>query len=234
MAQKSQKCYCAACGGILENYLDIGESTEHSKATRAKMIKVGRAKRAGGCGKSAQEAWNLIHKTDDPRYKVESSYDPEALQGHDRSWLDELVCVAYDPDLSTPCQYYFSIEGKIAVYDWEVVYARHPDGLDDDENFPLYNRSFHFHEKNPTRKLGFPMHTRRAQVLAMAIAGSSDIRVLYPTALYQLMDKIDYSNKLKLDYGPIQDAQNKYWASSIGEEVKLLRRSLYELTLILA
>jgi hypothetical protein len=48
------------------------------------------------------------------------------------------------------------------------------------------------------------------------------------------MDKIDYSNKLKLDYGPIQDAQNKYWASSIGEEVKLLRRSLYELTLILA
>jgi hypothetical protein len=78
------------------------------------------------------------------------------------------------------------------------------------------------------------MHTRRAQVLARAIAGSSDIRVLYPTALYQLMDKIHYSNKLKLDYGPIQDAQNKYWASSIGEEVRLLRRSLYELTLILA
>jgi hypothetical protein len=236
MAHKSHDCYCAVCGGILEDYLNIGENTEHSKATREKLIKAGRAERADGSDKSTQEAWRLIHKTDDPRYKVEGSYDPEALQGHDRSWLDKLMCVAYDSDLSTPCQYYFSTERFMDDHEWEVVKARHPDKLDDDENLPLYNLSFHFHDKNPTRKLGFLMHTHCAQVLARAVAGSSDIRLLDPTVLYRLMDKYDHSDKLKLDYGPIQDAQNKYWASSIGEEVGVSQRrlrSLHEYTLIL-
>jgi hypothetical protein len=220
MAHKSHDCFCAVCGGILEDYLNIGENTEKSKATRAMIIEIGRAKRAVDRDNSALEAWRLTHKLEDPGWRIEGSYDPEVLQGHDHSWLNELVCVAYDSDLNTPCQYYFSTEGNIAVFTWEVEYARHPDGLDDDKNLPLYNRTYFFDKENPTRKLGFPMHTHCAQVLAKAITGSSDIRLLNPTVLYQLMDEHDLSYKLQLDYGPIQDAQIKYWASSAGEEVK--------------
>jgi hypothetical protein len=92
-----QDYYCAICGSCAHVF-QVGSKSEKAQRVRSKVLRNRRRRRS-----EPEEHVFEPDNDDSDGYddehsrRLKASYDPQILEGHDASWVPELLLVANDP-----------------------------------------------------------------------------------------------------------------------------------------
>lgn len=209
LEDNSLDCFCAICGGCIRAF-KTGSSSDEAKRIRREILENGHDRRSQKSPPQYAKGNASRHS-----YAIEQAYDPEALEGHDTSWITDLVIIANAGAKEDMPRTFFC---GLAKYDDEGVCHSFPDKPQ------LFQQSWEHDELQlydtfPNRDISFPCHLHCLQILARAVTGSLDVEQLDPYVLYEAMTEIGIEDcRLKLDYGDISEP-SCLWESYPGEEV---------------
>lgn len=232
-------CFCAICGACIRAFA-IGSRSAKAKRvrgivlrnahrkrarTRLEMLELPRERSESPFEEISESDFASARDGDEGPFDYANSYDPEVLEGHDTSWIPEVLLIANDPHRKrTPrtficgpahfddngyCLNTFGQGEQFDVMDYDCA------------RLPLYDYDELFHEEN--YGLGtYPCHVPCLKMLARAITGTTmDFHQLDPYVLHRSMHSIFYRNTCgsNFDYGEIEGS-DQFWESYPGEEVR--------------
>jgi hypothetical protein len=162
---------------------------------------------------------------DEHRYSLSLSYDPQMIEGHDTSWITELLLVANDPRKKRAPRTFLCGIAEIEHGGFGMcrgTFDEEKYGTEDYdcEKLPLWTYDSAYNGWSDG--LGnFPCHIPCLKLLARAITGTEDFHQLDIYPLHRAMAHLsrDGGRALNLDYGDKTDL-DQYWDSYPGEEVR--------------
>lgn len=185
------------------------------------MVETGLRQRAGKSTKNDDKHRysdkNLEISDPEHSWNIQHSYDPEVMECRDTTlpnyhrFIDHVRVIMRDPDIEGSPMYFISGEAEIEQCCTGTVYEYHtsrPDPIEVDMYLAYGTMR------------GFPCHGLCLQILAKAVLGKPDSRLLNPEILYEIMsdERTCDSKSLKIDYGDIS-GQDQWWECMPGEEV---------------
>jgi len=193
--------------------------SEKAQRVRSKVLKNRRRRQR----REPEEPIERLSEPDDIRdaehtFTLSRSYDPQIREGHDTSWITDLLLVAHDPRKRRAPRKFLCGIATIEPRGFNMCQGTYNGG-------EKYGAEHYNCEKLPLWdfddvSLGnYPCHIPCLKMLVRAITGSEDIRQLDIYPLHQAMFclKRGGPRALRVDYGD-KSALDQYWESYPGEE----------------
>jgi hypothetical protein len=183
--------YCAICASCIE-YFQVGSKSEKGQRVRSKTLRNRR--------RQSPEPEETVFESDEDdddlcekehSWRLRLSYDPQILEGHDTSWITELLLVANDPRKRRAPRTFLC--GEVAVEHGGFGMCRGTwDGQKygtedyDAEKLPVWQCDDY--ANGSSAGLGnFPCHIPCLKILARVITGTEDFHQLDIYALHRAM-----------------------------------------------
>lgn len=232
-------CYCAICGSCIREFA-IGSRSAKAQRVRAIALRNGYRERAikhldisEQCRIHRESPLEDIDETDpalfitdnEHNWRIEHSYDPEVLEGHDTSWIPEVLLIANDLHRKRTPRTFICGPAHFDDNGYCLNTSHQGEQFDvmdyDCARLPLYDYDELFHKEN--YGLGtYPCHVPCLKMLARAITGTTmDFHQLDPYVLHRSMHSLFYRSSCgsNFDYGEIEGS-DQFWESYPGEEVR--------------
>ena len=226
-------CYCAICGSCTDQF-QVGTRSEKALRVRSKVLRNRLRPRS--------EPNEPVSESDDDRserlydeehsYHLSHSYDPQILEGHDTSWITELLLVANDGRKRRAPRTFLCGIATMEPGGFNTCEGTYNGGEKygaehyDCEKLPLWRFS------DERASLGnYPCHIPCFKMLVRAITSSEDFRQLDIYPLHRAMvhlARYGVGRGLDVDYGD-KSGLDQYWESFPGEEVRKMWVSAIEL-----
>jgi hypothetical protein len=160
---------------------------------------------------------------DEHSWNISNSYDPDILEGHDTSWIPELLLVANDPRKKRAPRTFLCGPAHYDDVGWcDGTYGGGQYGVGgyDCRKLPLYDCDS-FRGCGPWAPGSYPCHVPCLEMLARAITDTMEYRQLDRYVLHQAMYSLCEGSydSLRVDYGDVS-GRDQFWVSYPGEEVR--------------
>jgi hypothetical protein len=218
-------CYCTICASCIE-YFQVGSRSEKGQRVRSKTLRNRRRQ-----SPEPEERVSDSDEDDDDiceeehSWRLRLSYDPQILEGHDTSWITELLLVANDRRKRRAPRTFLCGIARMEPGGFQMCQGTYNGGEKygadhyDCEKLPLWD----FDDKS----LGnYACHIPCLKMLARVITGTEDFRQLDIYALHRAMAHLHEGGgrALNIDYGDKSELDQN-WESHPGEEVQRISSS---------
>jgi hypothetical protein len=215
-------CYCAICGSCIGNF-EVGSKSEKGQRVRSKVLRNRRRRGSEPQESISEPDDDSYNNRDEESHTLSGQYDPQVLEGHDTSWITELLLVANDPRKRRPPRTFICGTARDTGFGWGMCSGTQNAwkyGVEDYEcdRLPLWYWDESYNGESAG--LGnYPCHVPCLKMLARAIVGTEDFHQLNVYPLHRAMARLyrDQGRALDVDYGIELD---QYWQSHPGEEVR--------------
>jgi hypothetical protein len=227
-----QDYYCAICGSCAHVF-QVGSKSEKAQRVRSKVLRNRRRRRS-----EPEEHVFEPDNDDSDGYddehsrRLKASYDPQILEGHDASWVPELLLVANDPRKRRAPRTFLCGMARLEHGGFALCRGTYDEwkyGTEDYECEKLYLWGFDGVYNGESAGLGnFPCHIPCLKMLARAITGTEDFHQMDVYPLHRAMAHLYRSGEyaLDVDYGD-RSKLGTSWESHHGEEVRRKRLSAF-------
>ena len=110
-------CYCAICGSCIGNF-EVGSKSEKGQRVRSKVLRNRRRRGAEPQESISEPDDDSYNNRDEESHTLSGQYDPQVLEGHDTSWITELLLVANDPRKRRPPRTFICGTARDTGFGW--------------------------------------------------------------------------------------------------------------------
>jgi hypothetical protein len=226
-------CYCAICASCILDF-EVGSKSEKGQRVRSKVLRNRRRRGPEPEEPVSESDDDNVDKYDSEHSdKLRASYDPNILEGHDTSWITEVLLVANDHRKRQAPRTFLCGLARLEYGGFGLCRGTYDEWKYDTDDYeceklPLW--AFDDVENGESAGLGnFPCHVPCLKMLAKAIAVTEDFHQLEVYPLHRAMARL-YRNgglSLDVDYGD-KAPLDKKWKSYPGEEVRRIWLSAFK------